>query len=49
MSIYDCLQQAMIDSGFTPAEARAECIARAKSDSYYAMMAERFPEDDDHD
>lgn len=47
MSLYECLFQAMTDSGFTPAEARAECNYRAKSDSFYAMMAERFPEDDE--
>lgn len=47
MSIYDCLYEAMISSGLTPSEARAEVSYRAKSDAYYAMMAERFPEADD--
>ena len=47
MSIYDCLYEAMISSGFTSAEARAEVNYRAQTDSYYAMMAERFPEADD--
>ena len=47
MSIYECLYESMLASGFTPAEARAEVRFRAKSDSYYAMMAERFPEADD--
>lgn len=49
MSIYDCLYQAMIDSGFTPAQARAECSYRAKSDRFYEDMAEQFPEADPDD
>lgn len=47
MSIYECLFQAMTDAGFTPAEARAEVSYRAQTDSYCAMMAERFPGDDE--